>query len=305
MLLKRRIIMLDLCPICKSEKIKVEYDGIIRDGGLGKYTKHPVKMYKCCDCNVIWHEQSKNLEEYYQSDEYRVSLEGSVDENEFYRLHDKESFDKLSYTGMIFRNKNVADIGCGCGAFLDVVSGMSNETIAIEPTQKYREALQRKQYHTYAYAKDAIKDWKDKVDVVLSFDVIEHVDSPTNFLKDVYSLLRTGGEAIIGTPTDCPVMRRLLGEDYERKLLFSTQHLWVFGKENLIRMALEIGFKKDSIDVKYFQRYGLSNVFGWLKSKEPGSLIDDTMITSTIDSTWRKELEAEEIADYIVLYLRK
>ena len=93
---------MEQCKICGGNDLIVEYDGIIRDGGLGKYTNKPVKMYRCNQCKVIWHEPMMDLDEYYISDEYRLSLEGTIKENDFYSLHDKESIDKLLYTGMIY-----------------------------------------------------------------------------------------------------------------------------------------------------------------------------------------------------------
>lgn len=108
------------CSLCGSGNVKAIYDGKIRNGGLGRYTDTDVKMYQCLDCGVIWHEDvAGNLKQYYESKEYRQSLEGSSEEKDFYRKHDGETLDKFQYTGTkIFRRKIVADIGCGCGAFL-------------------------------------------------------------------------------------------------------------------------------------------------------------------------------------------
>ncbi len=296
---------MEICKICGGNDLRIEYDGIIRDGGLGKYTNSPVKMYRCNQCKVIWHEPMKALDEYYTSEEYRMSLEGTVCENDFYNLHDKESVDKLLYTGMVYRNKVVADIGCGCGAFLDLISGVSKEIIAIEPTMTYREILSKKGYKTFCYAKDALSDFDEKVDVVVSFDVIEHVESPLDFMQDVYNLLKPGGQAFIGTPTETPVMRKLLGEIYDRKLLFSTQHLWVLGEDSLLKLSESSGFSKSNTKVNYFQRYGISNVFGWLKYQEPGKKVDDEMVSKSIDMAWRSGIEEQGLSDYIVISLTK
>ncbi len=293
------------CKICGGDDVHIEYDGIIRDGGLGKYTRKPVKMYRCNQCKVIWHEPMKNLDEYYTSDEYRLSLEGTINEADFYNLHDKESIDKLMYTGMVYRDKVVADIGCGCGAFIDLISGISKDVIAIEPTQAYREILSRKGYKVYRYAKNALEDFKESVDVVTSFDVIEHVESPLRFMQDVYELLKNGGKAYIGTPTETPVMRKLLGECYERKLLFSTQHLWVLGESSLRKIVESSGFAKDNVRVKYFQRYGISNVLGWLKYQEPGKKVNDEMVNDAMDKAWRCGIEEQGLSDYIVLCIIK
>ena len=89
--------------------------------------------------------------------------------------------------------------------------------------------MKSKGYHTYAYAKDAKTDWKNKIDIITSFDVIEHVKDPRIYLKEVFELLSEDGQAIIGTPTDAPIMRRLLGKIYEMKLL------WTYGCNRIFK----------------------------------------------------------------------
>ena len=100
-------------------------------------------------------------------------------------------------------------------------------------------------------------------------------------------------------------MRKLLGSTYEEKLLFSTQHLWVFNEESLWLMAKKAGFKESNVTFRYFQRYGIGNVFGWLKEKEPRHDVVDELITHTMDNVWKNELESNKSSDYIVMYLRK
>lgn len=293
------------CKLCGNGNVKRIYTGIIRDGGLGQYTKDAVDVFQCKDCDVIWHENKiDDVKKYYETEEYRKELEGSSEEEKFYELHDKETLDKLNYTGTtIFRNKIVADIGCGCGAFLDYINGVAKQIVAIEPSLKYRNIMTKKGFNTYAYADEAKKNYTDKIDVITSFDVIEHVQSPEIFIKDVYDLLTYGGKAIIGTPTDAPVMRSLLGNDYEKKLLFSTQHLWILSEKNLRMLSEKCGFRR--VTVKYYQRYGIGNMLGWLKEKEPKSEINQEFITETLNNVWKAQLVDNGLADYIVLYLEK
>ncbi|WP_155829710.1 class I SAM-dependent methyltransferase [Butyrivibrio sp. AC2005] len=294
------------CKICNSSNVKEEYNGLIRDGGLGRYTKKNVSMYRCADCGVIWHEKIYKADEYYQTDTYRNSLEGTIKESDFYKLHDKESLAKLTYTGTeIYRDSVVADIGCGCGAFLDYVNGVAKKVVAIEPAEFYREVLNRKGFYTYSYAREAKDRFANNVDVVTSFDVIEHVESPQDFLLDVYELLKVGGRAFIGTPTETPIMRSLLGKMYDMKLLFSTQHIWIFSKESLRMMADKVGFLPQNIKFKYYQRYGIGNMLGWLKFQEPKKDIQNDFITKTLDDVWKRESEKQELADYIVLEIEK
>ena len=118
---------------------------MIRNGGLGKYTENAVDMWQCENCGVIWHEPViEDTKAYYESKEYRNSLEGSTEQEMFYKLHDRETLDKFEYTGTeIFRHKVVSDIGCGAGAFLDFLKGVADTIIAIEPSEAYRVVMEK------------------------------------------------------------------------------------------------------------------------------------------------------------------
>lgn len=293
------------CKICDSKNIKTIYNAPIRNGALGQYTSMNVEMYQCKECGVIWHDPILNdIKDYYESPEYRESLEGTSDEDDFYRLHDSESMDKFKYTGTtIFRNKTVLDLGCGCGAFLDFVNGVAKEVVAIEPSEIYRKIMERKGFRTFPYAEDALEKYRNAIDVIVSFDVIEHVEDPEKFLYDVFLLLARGGQAIIGTPTDAPLMRKLLGNIYEKKQLFSVQHLWILSEKNIRLMSERIGFLECSF--QYFQRYGIGNLCGWLREKDTRSTIQMPLFEGILDNVYKSDIEEKGLADYIVFYGRK
>lgn len=89
----------------------------------------------------------------------------------------------------------------------------------------------------------------------------------------------------------------------KKKLLFSTQHLWILSEKNLQLLAERNGFS--SISIKYFQRYGIDNMLGWLKTKEPKSEIKYNFITESLNNVWKSQLVDQGLADYIVMYLEK
>ncbi len=293
------------CRLCGSEKIGIICDRPIRDGGIGKYTNNCVKMYKCEDCGVIWHDNfQESNDDYYESAEYRESMEGSTLPKDFYKNHDVRSLEKFKMTGTdIFRDKVVADIGCGAGAFLDFISGVAETVIGVEPSKVFRDEMTKKGFMNYPYIDKAVENHRGNVDVVTSFDVIEHVDNPEKFLKDVYELLGVEGIGIIGTPTESPIWRELLGESYEKQILFNTPHLWIFSEKNLKEMAKKCGFK--NIEVKYYQRYGIDNLLGWLLNNKPQSEYNSSILTNTINNVFKAQCEDNKLADFIVLYVKK
>lgn len=292
------------CKLCNGQDVGVTWHGYIRDGKVGNLYKNKVCMYKCNDCGTIWHESlQKDSSLYYESEEYRKSLEGTSEIGDFYRMHDGESFDKFLYTGTeIFRDKTVADVGCGGGAFLDYINTVAQNVIAIEPSFLYRNEMKKKGYTTFAYSAEALEDYREKIDVVVSFDVIEHVENPTEFIEEIFELLSVNGKAYIGTPTDAPVMRELLGKDYE-SFLFSTQHPWVLCKGSFEVIAKMCSITKWSCN--YYQRYGLGNLIYWLLNKKPGKHKKYEFISKGMDEHWKAELEEKEMSDYIVFEFSK
>lgn len=293
------------CKICKENNIQLIYDGPIRNGKVCNDTHEHVPIYQCKNCGTIWHEKvERNYAKYYESLEYRKELEDATGMDEFYRLHDFETLDKFQYTGTdIYRNKTVADIGCGGGAFLDFLKGVAAVTIGIEPSEYYRKELEKKGHIVYSYADKAKEELKNKIDVITSFDVIEHVEDPIRFMKDIYELLSPKGEAIIGTPTEAPILRQLVGTTFERQLLFSIQHLWIFGEKSLSLIARKAGFEE--ISIKFKQRYGIGNLIAWLQTNEPKGHISYEFLTETLDVVWKNECCEQGLADYILIYLKK
>lgn len=185
---------------------------------------------------------------------------------------------------------------------MDFISNVSEQTIAIEPSRIYREGLKKKGHITYAYSSEALDDWKAKIGVVTSFDVIEHVEDPRQFLKDIYELCTNSGEIIVGTPTDYPVLRRMLGEVFD-SFIFQVQHPWILSDNAMRLMAEDIGFK--NIRIEYKQKYGIGNLLAWLLENKPRGDIEYDFIDDTLDVAYRKAMSKKNICEYIVLYAEK
>lgn len=149
---------------------------------------------------------------------------------------------------------------------------------------------------------EALKDYENEVDVITSFDVIEHVENPRLFMEECYKLCKRDGKIVIGTPTEQPIMRMAIEKEYD-SFLFSTQHLWILNKESLELSARLAGFK--NIEIKYKQRYGLGNLVSWLKYKKPMGNMHYAYISDSIDKSYIANCEEHELADYIVIYAEK
>jgi len=79
---------------------------------------------------------------------------------------------------IFFRDKIVLDYGCGGGAFLDLVSGLSEKTLGIEPFSGYHESLIGRDHEVFSNIESAQLKYKNQVDSIVSFGVLEHVENP-------------------------------------------------------------------------------------------------------------------------------
>lgn len=293
------------CSICGSDATKIIYKGKLKTGLLEGWTEKDYEVYQCKQCRTIWNlgYMDYDFAKFYETDEYRTKIENDTSIDAYCKKYDKEVLDKLAMTGTgIFRDNVVADIGCGGGSFLDFIGGVASVSIAIEPSKIYREGLSEKGHKVYTYTSEACKDYSQKCDVITSFDVIEHVENPEQFLKDAYDLCKDGGKVIIGTPTDYPILRKMLGEVFDR-FIFQVQHPWILSDDAMKLMAEKVGFK--NIRIEYKQKYGLGNLISWLLDATPRGDIKYEFIQSAVDSAYKESMCKKGVCEYIILYAER
>ena len=230
----------NICEICKSNQWEIIYFGKIRDGKYGKQ-KNNATISQCSKCGIQrLNEKDCIPSEYYDSGEYRKKLEQSlIGEKAVKDQMDVQKFMLNAIGGLnVLQNQNIADVGCGAGSLLYMTNRVVKSQIAIEPCRPYFEFLKNKGYKVYPDLSSAIKENNQTLDWVLSSQVIEHVESPVEFLKEIYKLLKPGGEAMISTPNRNDILINLLDEFKE--FFYRTQHRWYFDKN-----CIEYCIKKD------------------------------------------------------------
>ena len=102
------------------------------------------------------------------------------------------------------QNKVILDAGCGEGYGSNLLAEVATKAIGIdisrEAIRHAREKYSRENLHYYVT--DVVNmDFADNTfDVIVSFQVIEHLNNPLKFLKEIKRVLKKGGWAIISTP---------------------------------------------------------------------------------------------------------
>ena len=86
----------------------------------------------------------------------------------------------------------------------------------------------------------------DFFDLVVMFDVIEHLKSPFNVLKHVYRISKPEGKLIITTPNLNALdrfIKKLIGKEYEWYGFYDKTHLYLFTSPSLKFLVERARFK--------------------------------------------------------------
>lgn len=274
---------------------KILYEGVIRQGVPGDYTSETFKVRQSSKLDFSYLDPNPTKSSFYVSEEYRSAYNGSPNIDEYYKSHDNILIKKLNnIDASILRNSTVADFGCGGGSFLDLVSGLTNKTFAVEPFAGYHEALS-KNHTTYSFPGDLFDNEGQCLDHAFSFQVIEHVDDPIEFLSSIAKCCKKGATITIATPNKHDILLKSRIEGFD-SFYYRTGHPWYFSLASLIQIGEDANL--EMIDYKFTHNYDMANLVCWLRDSEPtgiggmGELFDHTF-----DKFLQNWAEANQVSD--------
>ena len=105
----------------------------------------------------------------------------------------------LGQVGLPKRGMRILEIGCGQGPMMQFLRSLGHDVIGVDATI---EPLQRWDHRgrVCVASGEHLPFPDDSFDLVLSFDVFEHVPDSDQHLRDVARVLRRPGHYLIGTP---------------------------------------------------------------------------------------------------------
>ncbi len=152
------------------------------------------------------------------------------------------------YLEALWENKNhdgekLLEIGCGMGDFLLEAKDRGLDVWGIEISEHTaRIANQRLQSERVVSGilEDVVFP-KNTFDIIVFFDVIEHVRDPLRFFQLVYKYLKSRGTVHVVTPSLESWSARLMGRLW---MEYKVEHLFYFNKKSVERLMINSGFTR-------------------------------------------------------------
>ena len=176
------------------------------------------------------------------------------------------SHEKAKKIQEIIKNKVVCDFGSGYGSNFNLLNKNSKVIYGVEISDESIE-ISKKNFPKISI-KSNINDFSNKFDVITMFHVLAHLSNPLRILKDINAKLKIGGKLIIETLHAEDWISTVLNDEEYNKFRFSREFLLFHTKETIEKFLKEAGFRV--IDVQYYQRYGYTNLLGWLIDGKSG-----------------------------------
>ncbi len=292
------------CRMCGCDVASPLYEGKIRQGGVGSQTVDGYKILKCEYCEFVYlNPLPENLDSFYETHEYRSQWDYDFAPEDIHKKYDAEQNERISRIGIQnIRGNKVLDLGASAGIFLDTVQSLASETIAIEPCSVYKDYLQDRGHKYFAYPEDAIKAGVE-VDIVTSFDVVEHVTEPLNFIKAAFSLLKPGGTFVLSMPNLNDLILSCQKTAFE-PFFFQVAHINYFSPSMIPNLFEGSGFS--DINIGFLHKYGIENLVQWSKSGAPGKVDEIShLFDCGFNTHYRAEIERLGIASHHFITAKK
>jgi len=216
-------------------------------------------IVKCKNCGLIYmNPRDIDIEKVYENvthDDYYLS--STLDRISTCE-RDKEKMEKVIGLG---KGRRLLDVGCSYGLFMDVCKDVGWDVYGCELSKIQYDYTKKKhkKIHNTEVSKSGFID--NFFDVVTLFDVIEHLTSPTKFLKEVHKVIKPGGYFIACTPNISSWQAKFFGKKW---LNYARMHIYYFTPKSLTKMLETNGFKVVRVQ-KHKRVIQVGTALSWMK----------------------------------------
>lgn len=211
------------CLICDSTKII----------DLNEYEES--FLVQCKECSFVFSKKipsKKELENHYE-DYSRNDYLSPITIKRYNEILDE--FEQIRKTN------NILDVGCGIGYFLEEAKKRGWNVYGTEYTDEAIKICDNKGINMQKGVLTPSNYNLESFDIITSFEVIEHINNPTEELNNFYKLLRKGGITYVTTPNFNSILRYRLKSTYN--VICYPEHLSYYIPKTLKKVFTQSGFK--------------------------------------------------------------
>lgn len=248
------------CPNCgnhtRSEELVQTHEDKYLALVNSELNKNSRVWYKCENCTLYYHSptldenEEKILYSKFRDRNFRKTVASSYYKRLTTMPDDKsECFQRVEWLGECYSNKDftkILDVGCGGGILLHYLNRKYPKAtnIGLEPNKKYAKVAENGGKNTILHDYYCQGLIKERFDLILCVDVLEHIADIESFWKAAYFNLEKDGVIFIEIPS--PYNFHVLDSTHD---FLEAQHHYFFGKELLVDIA-----KRNSFELKHYKQ---------------------------------------------------
>jgi len=261
------------CPICKNSRIAevVDWDSF--------------KIFKCNNCKLVYAQPlptDEQLLQFYQGFLFKQPKLSGIEKEPKNRKKELKYLFNLSADDKTLMNKTFLDYGGGTGIVFKAVTDLGLAPFYYDIDQQAIEFTK----NNFGMKSDQmileIETCQRNFDFIFSYNVIEHIKNPLEFITKLYKKLEVGGTLILKTPntsnTETYFNPFISVRDYvfrgipsngiikSAKIWFtrswhcdSPRHIYSFSKKSFDSLIEQMGISNENYEIGYYSTPWFSN----------------------------------------------
>lgn len=192
---------------------------------------------------------------------------------------------------MLGKEKNIVEIGCAYGYFMNLIKNNARSIIGFDVTHD-GVSFARNRLGLDAHTEDFMQyPFKDaSIDSVFMWDVAEHLAYPDDYFKKIAKILKKGGKVAITTGNVEALVPKLRKGNW--RMIHPPTHVYYFSPQTLGALLEKHGFKVESVRHRSVSR-NVGSVFNQLISNNKASSKNSVMLK--VAHSAAKKLGAEKL----------
>lgn len=137
-----------------------------------------------------------------EADQAEMAIPSYLHNNPFIRAIFWHRYDWVYWLSGLHPDLKVCEFGCGIGVFLPTLASEVKEVYAVDLYPQYAHELAKELNLDVNFSKDMTDIPDGSLDVIISVEVMEHLDDPSVFTQLFAQKLKPNGRLIMSGPTE-------------------------------------------------------------------------------------------------------